>query len=291
MANHALQGTGIWAAGFRFGEDTQAIGAAVTAEELGYSALWLPDVGGDDLFPRVAALLRATSRITVATGVLNLWMRPPDTVANHHAELNSEFEGRFLLGIGVSNAQFVEQAGVEYQRPMAKTREFLDRLDSAPKPVPTAERVLGAVGPAMLRLAAERTAGAHPYLVTVDHTREARGVLGPGKVLAPEIGVVLETDPATARAKARAFLALYLELPILRNMLRFGFTEEDLVPPGSDRLVDALVSWGDEDAIAARLQEHRDAGADHLAIQVHSGDPAGSPTLQVDQWRRLAAIL
>ncbi|HEY1974107.1 MAG TPA: LLM class F420-dependent oxidoreductase [Pseudonocardia sp.] len=288
-----LGGTGIWNAGLRFGDEQPAIEAAQVVEELGYSALWLPDAGGDDLYPRLAALLGATNRITVATGILNLWMHEPALVAERYAKLSAEHDHRWLLGIGVSHAPFIDQSGVgQYRKPLAKTRSYLDALDAATPPVPADERVLAALGPGMLGLSRDRAAGAHPYLVTVEHTRDARAALGPGKLLAPEVGVVLETDPAAARAIARSGLSLYFGLPnYVNNWRRYGFTDSDVTAPGSDRLIDALVAWGDEEAIAARVGAHRAAGADHVAVQVLTGDPAGAASFPVAQWRRLAPAL
>jgi probable F420-dependent oxidoreductase len=289
----ALGGTGIWNGGLRFGDEQRAVEAAQVAEELGFSALWLPDAGGDDLYGRLAALLGATSRITVATGILNLWMHEPAVVAEQYAKLSAEYDHRWLLGIGVSHAPLIDQSGVgEYRKPLAKTRGYLDALDAATPPVPADERVLAALGPGMLGLSRDRAAGAHPYLVTVEHTADARASLGPGKLLAPEVGVVLETDPATARTIARSGLSLYFGLPnYVNNWRRYGFTDSDVAAPGSDRLIDALVAWGDEDAIAARVRAHRDAGADHVAVQVLTADPAGPAAFPVEQWRRLAPAL
>ncbi|MFI2212797.1 LLM class F420-dependent oxidoreductase [Streptomyces sp. NPDC020141] len=295
-----LSGTGLWSTGFRFAETDAATAAAVRAEELGYTALWLPDTDGKGLFDRLEALLAATGRITVATGILNLWMHEPKTVAERYARLTEQYGGRLLLGIGVSHAPLVASAGAGvYAKPVARMGEFLDALDAASPPAPREGRVLAALGPRMLGLAKDRAAGAHPYLVTPEHTRIAREALGPDRLLAPEVTVVPQSDPARAREIARAGLAVYLTLPnYVNNWLRSGFTEDDVADGGSDRLVDALVAWGDDDAIAARLRAFRDAGADHLALQTWDGESAEAfgagrmPTnFPVEDWRRLAELL
>ena len=291
---HALQGTtGIWNMGLRFGEQEDALEAVMAVEDLDFAAVWLPDMGGDGLFERLTALLDATSTITVATGILNIWMHDPAEVAEQHAKLTESSGGRLLLGLGASHAPVVDQveAGT-YQKPLTKMRAFLDELDSADPPVPAGSRVLAALGPKMLQLAAQRSSGAHPYLVPLEHVAVAREALGPDGFLAPEVGVVLETDPSAAREKARAGMSMYFGLPnYLNNLRRFGFTEDDLTAPGSDRLVDALVVWGDEQTIAARLAGYREAGADHLALQVLTGADTATPTFPIEQWRRLAPVL
>ncbi|GAA2261240.1 LLM class F420-dependent oxidoreductase [Streptomyces amakusaensis] len=274
--------------------------AAVRAEELGYASVWLPDVDGKGLFDRLSALLSATGRITVATGILNLWMNDPKTVAERYAELTAAHDGRLLLGIGVSHAPVVEGAGAGvYARPVARTAEFLDGLDAASPPVPAGKRLLAALGPRMLDLARERTAGAHSYLVTPEHTRAARAALGADRLLVPEVSVVAESDPGRAREIARAGLAFYLTLPnYVNNWLRSGFTEDDVAGGGSDRLVDELVAWGDDETIAARLQAFRDAGADQLAVQMWDGDTLASfrrgetqAGFPLADWERLAPLL
>ncbi|GGZ40710.1 LLM class F420-dependent oxidoreductase [Streptomyces inusitatus] len=274
--------------------------AAVRAEELGYASVWVPDADGKGLFDRLSALLSATGRITVATGVLNLWMNDPKTVAQRYAELTAAHEGRLLLGIGVSHAPVVEGSGAGvYTRPIARTAEFLDALDAASPPVPAGKRLLAALGPRMLDLARERTAGAHSYLVTPGHTRAARAALGADRLLVPEVTVVAESDPGRAREIARAGLAVYLTLPnYVNNWLRSGFTEDDVARGGSDRLVDELVAWGGDETIAARLQAFRDAGADHLAVQMWDRDTLAASRRGETQtgfpladWERLAPLL
>jgi probable F420-dependent oxidoreductase len=284
-----LSGTGIWSSALRYGDQAAAAEASAELEELGYSALWLPDVGGN-LFEVVQSTLAATSRVVVATGILNLWMHEAAETAERHHAFVEEYGRRVLFGIGVSHAPLIDMAEAgRYRRPLARTREYLDGLDAATDPLPADDRVLAALGPKMLELARTRTAGTHPYLVTPTHTAIAREALGPDHLVAPEQGVVLETDPTRARELARIHLATYLPLPnYSNNWLRHGFTEDDLLDGGSDRLVDALVVWGDEETILARVQEHRDAGADHVCLQVLTGDRI---ELTLDEWRRLAPVV
>ncbi|MGH9272647.1 MAG: LLM class F420-dependent oxidoreductase [Ilumatobacteraceae bacterium] len=286
----SLTGPGVWSGQLRYGDPAEAAEAASELEELGYSALWIPDVGGD-VFGAVANLLRATERATIATGILNIWMHSPEETAAQFDALTTEHGRRFLLGVGVSHAPLIDrvkEAGT-YRRPLQQVAEFLDGLDAADVPVAPHDRVIAALGPKMLELAHRRTAGTHPYLVTPEHTATAREVLGAGPVVAVEQGVVLETDADSARANARQHLATYLALPnYSNNWKRIGFTDDDLADGGSDRLVDALYVWGDESTIAARVQEHRDAGADHVCVQVVTADPRAMPRAE---WRALAPAL
>jgi probable F420-dependent oxidoreductase len=278
---------GIWDVGLR-SEDPRASGeireAAAELEALGYGAIWLggsPDVG------QAGPLLAATSRIVVATGILNIWRHDAAGVAARHAALGAAHPGRLLLGLGVSHARFVEQ----YRRPLAAMREYLDALDAAAAPVPESERALAALGPRMLELARERTSGAHPYLVTVEHTRRAREVLGEGPLLAPELKVVVDTDAGRARSVARRVIDRvgYLRMPnYANNLVRLGFTEGDLAGGGSDRLIDAVTAWGDADAIRERIADHHRAGADHVCLQVLTADGTALPRAE---WRHLAEAL
>jgi probable F420-dependent oxidoreductase len=284
-----LSGTGIWSGALRYGDAGEAAARATELEELGYSALWLPDVGGD-VFAVVGNLLGATTNTTIATGILNVWMHTPEETAAQHAALTASHGSRFLCGIGISHRPFIDAVNAPgaYQKPVATMAAFLDGLDAGEPPLAKEDRVLAALGPKMLELARTRTAGTHPYLVTPELTAKARAGIGPDGLVASEQGVVLETDRDRARATARLHLATYLGLPnYSNNWKRQGFTDDDLAGGGSDRLVDALVVWGDEATIAARVQEHRDAGADHVCIQVLTDDPSAFP---VEQWRALAAL-
>ncbi len=281
-----LTGTGIWSGALRYGDPAAAADAAAALEGLGYSALWIPDVGGD-LFPAVRNLLAATGTATVATGILNLWMHEPEETAAQFHALTEAHGDRFLVGIGISHAPLIDatEAG-RYRQPLARTREYLDGLDAAADPLPPARRVLAALGPKMLELARTRTAGTHPYLVTPEHTALAREALGTDSLVAPEQAVVLETDADRARTIARTHLSMYLGLPnYANNWKRIGFTDDDTAGGGSDRLVDALVAWGDEGTIAARVAEHRAAGADHVCLQVLTDEIMG---FAAEECRRLA---
>ena len=285
-----LSGTGIWSAGLRYGDASEAATRAGELEALGYTALWIPDVGGD-LFTPLANLLGATATATIATGILNVWMHTAEETAAHHASLTAEHGPRFLCGVGISHRPLIDtvQSPGAYQKPLATMAEYLDGLDAAEAPLAKEDRVLAALGPKMLELARARAAGTHPYLVTPELTAKARAGIGPDGLVACEQGVVLDTDRDRARATARLHLSSYLGLPnYSNNWKRQGFTDDDLADGGSDRLVDALVVWGDEATIAARIQDHRDAGADHVCIQVLTDNPVALPT---EQWRELAPAL
>lgn len=284
-----LGGTGIWSRGLRYHEDRGAVAdAAAELEELGYSALFAPDIGGDVLGD-VEHLLASTRSVSVVTGILNIWMHEADEIALGCARIEEGYPGRFQLGLGASHAAVVDATGRgRYRRPLSTMRSYLDRLDAAAPPVPSEARLLAALGPRMLELARDRAGGAHPYLVPVEHTRIARAALGEQHLLAPEQGVILEPDPSRARERAREDLAGYLQLPnYTNNLLRLGFTEADLRDGGSDRLLDALFVRGDEEAVAERLAAHREAGADHVCLQVIGA----VEDLPRREWRRLAAIL
>ena len=283
-----LSGVGVWSHHLRYGDPAQSAEAAAELDELGFTALWIPDVGGPVL-DSVDHLLSSTKHTVIATGILNLWMHEPSDVAARYASLTKTYGERFLLGIGCSHAPLVdaEEPG-RFRKPLAATRSFLDALDAAEQPVPVENRVLAALGPKMLQLSATRTRGAHPYLGTPDHTRQAREVLGDGPLLLPEQTVILTEDRAEARAIGTDWLRTYLVLPnYANNLLRSGFTEDDLSSI-SDRVFDAIIAWGDEEAIRRRVNEHRVAGADHICVQVLTADPQEFPR---EQWRRLAAAL
>lgn len=288
---------GAWSSGLRLRERTDAVEAAAALEEAGCSALWMTG-GLSDPFERVADLLGATSRVTVATGILSIWTMSPDEVATGVRSLPDADRHRFLLGLGVSHARLVDRgAAGRYRRPLSQLRTYLDDLDAlgatAPSIAAPSGRVLAALGPKMLELAATRAAGAHPYLTTVDHTAEARRILGPDPFLAPTQMVVLDANPSTARAVARRHLAMYLGQPnYVNSWLRLGFTEDDATDGGSDRLVDALVMWGDPERVAARLRDHLAAGADHVAVQMLDREAGWQEQpLPVADWQRLFAAL
>ncbi|MGW0811352.1 LLM class F420-dependent oxidoreductase [Nonomuraea sp. NPDC002799] len=283
-----LSGVGVWSHHLRFGDQGEAAESAAELEELGFSALWVPDAGGP-VFDAVGNLLTATSRVVVATGILNLWMHDPAGVAASFASVSAAHGDRFLMGIGVSHAVAVDAGEPgRYRKPLAAMTAFLDELDQADTPVPVERRVLAALGPKMLDLAAKRARGVHPYLVTPEHTRLAREAVGEGPLVLPEQTVILCSDVDEARTIGTEWLRGYLALPnYANNLLRLGFSPEDLAEV-SDRLFDAVIAWGDEAAIQRRVDEHRAAGADHVCVQVLTADPRAFPRAQ---WRRLGAAL
>jgi probable F420-dependent oxidoreductase len=241
-----------------------------------------------------ALLLAGTKRIVIATGIANIYARDAVAMAAGQKTLAEAYPNRFLLGLGVSHVPLVEQLrGHRYEKPVATMRAYLDAMDRAPyNSVPPATkpvRVLAALGPKMLQLAGEHADGAHPYNVNPEHTAEARQILGPDRYLCPEQAVVLETDPDKARDIGRGFLGFYLTLPnYANNFLRLGFDENDFKDGGSNRLIDAIIAWGDLDAIRNRIRAHHSAGADHVCIQVLTANPKALP---LRGWRELTSAL
>ncbi len=280
---------GVWWSGSRRSPDGGP-DVAAELESLGYRTFWMSGGFGPGLADRFGKVLKATREMVVASGIVSIWPNDPATLAGEVAALQRDHPGRFLLGLGVSHAPVVEASGTSYRHPYSRMVDFLDDLDRATPTVPPADRVLAALGPRMLRLAADRSAGAHPYFVPVRHVAEARAVLGPGRLLAVELAVVLETDPDRARTLARDYTTGYLSLPnYAGNLLRLGSTEEDLAGGGSDRLVDSLIAWGDEEAVLDRVRAFREAGADHVCLQVLG--EAGLGTFPLGDYRRIAAAL
>jgi probable F420-dependent oxidoreductase len=261
---------GIWR---RAGELSPELAADV--EQLGYGAIWIGGSPDGDL-GLAESMLAATGRIAVATGIVNMWKTPAEEVARSYHRIEAKYPGRFLLGVGIGHPE----ATSEYRSPYATMVDYLDRLDAAD--VPVEGRALAALGPRALRLAADRTAGAHPYLTTPEHTRLARDLVGPDVLLAPEQKVVLDTDPQRARAAGRPVVDRpYLHLVNYRsNLQRLGWSEQDMADGGSDALIDALVAHGDAATVAARLTAHLDAGADHVCVQVLPSDIDPVPALR-----------
>ncbi len=284
---------GVWTAALDALEPAAAADQVAALDEQGWDALWFGEAYGREAFTAAALYLGASRRLAVATGIASVYGR--DAVAANAAGrlLQALHPGRFVLGLGVSHAPLVERMrGHAYGRPLTAMREYLDAMDAAPCFAAGADvpppRVLAALGPAMLALARDRTAGAHPYLVTPEHTASAREVLGAGPLLAVEQSVVLSDDPDVVRERAHWHLEIYTGLPNYRNSwLRQGFTADDLPRGGSDRLKQALVVGG-EQAIADRVREHLDAGADHVCLQVLGADATSVP---VDDWARLAPVV
>lgn len=284
---------GIWYGSIDALPTPEAQRAAQVVEELGFGALWVAEAVGRDPFVSSAVLLSATSQLKLATGIANIYARDPMTMVAGQKTLAEAYPGRFLLGIGVSHGHLV--AGVrkhDYSKPYSYMVEYLDRMDKAlfmaKGPDDDGGRLLAALGPKMLELSATRANGAHPYFTTPEHTAIARETMGPDALLAPEQMVVLSTDADEARRIGRAGMKIYLGLPnYYNNLRRLGFDESDWTDGGSDRLVDAIVAWGTPEQIAARVQEHHDAGADHVCIQVLQDGTA----MPEAQWRALAAAL
>jgi probable F420-dependent oxidoreductase len=283
-----LSGTGIWAHQLRYGDAPVVSDLASELDELGYSALWIPDVGGDVL-GAVDTLLGATKRSVIATGILNIWMHEPSEVSAHRAAWSDDWKARFLLGLGASHQPLIDHNNPgRYNKPYSKMVEYLDGLDATDAPYPADDRVLAALGPRMLKLAADRTAGAHPYFVPAEHVAVAREILGADAIVAVEQAVVIDSNPSSARETARKHTAVYTNLPNYTNNLRqFGYGDDDFANAGSDRLVDAIVAWGSLDTIAARVQAMRDAGASHVCIQVMRPDDE----VPLPEWRELATAL
>ncbi len=263
---------------------TAAEGAefAQRVEGWGYAALWLPESRGRNVLAHSSWLLANTKNLIIAPGIANIYARDPMAMANGQRGLNEQSGGRFLLGIGVSHVPLVTGLrGHEYGKPVATMRSYLREMQLAPYLAPDPpERpltILAALGPHMLALSAELADGAHPYNVPPEHTAEARRILGTGKLLCPEVWVLLESDPAKARSAARQALTPYMQLDnYVNNWKRLGFGD-DLNGGGSDRFIDANVAWGDEAAIRKRIQEHWDAGADHVCIQTINPDGSRRP--------------
>jgi probable F420-dependent oxidoreductase len=287
-----LAGRGVWFYPDGLTSD-ETVAFARRIEELGYTALWLPEAGGRDPFVLAARLLDHTDSLVVATGVANVYARDPAAMKAAQYTLAEQSGGRFLLGIGISHRLLVEDVrGHRYGPPLSSMREYLERFEKADfggmPPADPPETLLAALGPKMLELARDRADGAHPYMVTPEHTRRAREILGEGKLLCTEQKVVLEPDLAKARTIARsaAAIAMGLTLPnYRRSLMRLGFEASDFENGPSERLLDAVVAMGDVDAIAARLEAHRDAGADHVCI--HPLHPEG---LSVPHWPTLEAL-
>jgi probable F420-dependent oxidoreductase len=268
-------------------------------EELGYGAVWTGEgLGTREMFTNAAVVLGGTSRIAFCAGIVNIWGRDPVTAVTATRTLMESYPGRFLLGLGISHREQVNPRGHEYRRPVDTMRAYLDAMDAAPfvsplpehaaaiEPVP---RVLAALMPAMLRLSVERADGTHPYMTTPETTARMRELLGPDPLLLPEQAFCLIRDPSEARRIGRAYMAWYLGVEnFRRSLLAQGFDEDDLAAGGSDRLVDAIVAWGDEDVLRTRVAEHLAGGASHVSVQVISEDPLA---VGLDAYRRVAPAL
>jgi probable F420-dependent oxidoreductase len=270
---------GVWTSYRAIGEEN-AEAAAALAQALGFGTFWL---GGSPRLPSLRPLLEGGDRIAVATGIVNVWSYDPAELAREYATFSPELSDRLLVGIGIGHPE----ATSDYSRPLSAMREFLDGVDGAETPIPVDRRCLAALGPKMLDLAAERSRGAHTYFVPVEHTRAARERLGDGRLVATELACVVDADADSARARARGYARMYLGLRnYTGNLLRFGFTEQDIADGGSDRLIDAIIPHGTAEQIAAAVREHLAAGADHVCLQ-----PVGTEGIPRAEWSALASAL
>jgi len=286
---------GVWTGQLDFSPAAEVRAAAAEVEQAGYGALWTGEAVGREVFTAAQLLLSATSTLSVATGIANIWARDALAMAAGQCALGEAFPDRFLLGIGVSHQRLLEVRGEEYRKPLAFMRDYLAAMDSAYEvyravpPDRRPPRLLAALGPKMLELAGAAADGAHTYFVPPEHTATAREILGPGKLLVPEQAVVLSPDPTVAREIARRHTGSYLRLAnYTNNLRRFGFGDADFAGGGVDRLVDTIVAWGDVDAVVPRVRAHLDAGADHVCVQVLIDDRRGLPR---KEWAELAPAL
>lgn len=285
-----LTRTGVWAGQLGLVPAGEARRAAAVMEELGFGAVWVGEADGREALTHAGLLLEATEEVVVATGIASIWARDAQAMINAARTLAEAHDGRFVLGIGASHTPLVARRGHDYTRPYSAMRTYLDAIERAgytsPPPAREPDVVLAALGPRMLRLAAERARGAHTYFVPVAHTRWARGQLGEHALLAPEQAAVLAPDRRAARELAGDHVARYLGLDSYRrNLERLGWSDGDLDGGGSDRLFDALVAWGDPEAVAARVGDHLDAGADHVAVHVLTESPTRLPLAELEAIR------
>jgi probable F420-dependent oxidoreductase len=281
---------GVWASQLALVPADEARRTATAIEALGYGVLWVGEADGREALTHAGLLLEATDELVVATGIANIWARDAQAMLNAARTLAEAQDGRFVLGIGASHTPLVARRGHDYAKPYSAMREYLDAMGRAaytsPPPAREPDVVLAALGPRMLRLAAERAQGAHTFFVPVEHTRAARELLGPDALLAPEQAAVLAADRQAARDLAGAHVAKYLDLDnYRRNLERLGWSADDLDGGGSDRLFDALVAWGDAEAVAQRVVEHLDAGADHVAVHVLTESPTRLPLAELEAIR------
>jgi len=264
----------------------------VQMERLGYGTLWYGEALAQEAFSRGSIYLAATERLVVASGIANIWARDAAAMANGGRTMNEAWPGRFILGLGVSHAPLVKMRGHDYERPLTAMREYLDAMAMAPWRGPAAELpplVLAALGPKMVGLAGERTAGAYPYFSTAAHIGEVRTILGPEPFLAADLPVVLAGDMAAARAIGDRHIDYYIGSTNYRNnLLRIGWSEADLARPGSDAIFDAIVAWGDLDRIAAKIAERFALGADQVVLNIVAADPDAVPLAEL---RSLAALI
>lgn len=277
---------GIWSMELRFADAGKGNALAAELDELGFGALWIPGGLDDAVLGDLDRLLSVTKRMVIATGIINLWKHDPKDLADWFNGQSDANKSRLMLGIGISHGPLI---GEGWNKPIARTREFLEKLAAAGMPMDNT--CLAALGPKMVALSGELTAGAHPYLVTPEHSAQAREILGPGKLLAPEQGVIFGDSPAKIREIAEAGLSNYLKLPnYCNNWKRLGFSEED-IETVSDRLIEGIFACGDTAKMAQRVKAHHDAGADHVCVQIISGAMGGDIDALRPQYRALAEAL
>ncbi len=283
---------GIWT-GVLDGHPAGAVcDAAAQLDEMGWPTLWIPETVSRDPFVAASIILGASNNMKVATGIASIWARDAMTTNNAHLTLNEAYDGRFLLGLGVSHHTLTEWVRKhDYSKPLSTMRTYLERMDASmyrgPEPAEKPSRVIAALGPKMLELSAEASDGAHPYFVPVEHTVIAREAIGPDKMLAVEQMIVLEADPTKAREIARKHMAVYLGLPnYANNLIRLGFTEDEITN-ADDRVVDAIVAWGSLDDVLARVKAHHDAGADHVCVQILED----GQDIPMEAWSEVGAAL
>jgi probable F420-dependent oxidoreductase len=275
----ALGRIGVWTSYHAIGEESAAE-AARLGESLGYGALWL---GGSPRLASTRPLLESTERLSIATGIVNVWQYEPGELAAEHAALVADFPDRLLLGLGIGHPE----ATAEYATPLAKMRSFLDGLDTAEHPVGRQERCLAALAPGMLELSARRALGAHTYFVPVEHTRFARELLGPRALIATELACVIDADAGSALEKARSYAGFYLALRnYVSNLRRFGFEDSDFADGGSERLLDAIVPRGSAEEVATLARAHLEAGASHVCVQA-----VGVSGIPREEWSALSSAL
>jgi probable F420-dependent oxidoreductase len=288
---------GIWTSALDLQPMSKAKETVIELEELGFRCIWVPEAVLREPFASCGVLLEATKKITLATGIASMYARSAATMNAGWKTLTESFGNRFLLGIGASHQHLVEKLHkTSYDKPYSAMVEYLTAMDNAlffgAAPTVAPRRVLAALGPKMLKLSAEMGIGAHPYFVPVEHTSFARQILGPDALLAPELAVVFDTNPQTARETARKFMLTYNRLPnYANNLLRLGWKQEDIAGPDklpSDAMVDAIVAWGTLETITDRIKAHLEAGASHVSVQVLVADQLELP---MSQWRELSTVL
>ncbi len=277
---------GVWNSELRWAEGLGGDQFARDLEDMGYGALWVPGGFDDKVLEDVSRLLSVTQKATIATGILNLWKYEPAQVADWFAALPAEHKARTMIGIGISHSALI---GEDHSRPLANTRKFLEGLEAAGMAMDNTS--LAALGPKMVALSGEKTAGAHPYLVDPEHTRQARAILGPGKLLAPEQGVAFGATMDEARKAAIQGVSFYKTLPNYRNnWLRLGYTDAE-IDADADRFIDGIVACGEVATMAARVRDHWQAGADHVCVQIISAEGENDFATLTERFRKIAQAL